>query len=89
MRKAVYLLFLFASFVASGLGLNKSEAQATSSITNDSALTTSDSGKLYFSDLIEGHNGSGLIAAHYSHRATEVMGATEVIKAIIPADTNL
>ena len=26
MRKAVYLLFLFASFVASGLGLNKSEA---------------------------------------------------------------
>ena len=53
MRKAVYLLFLFASFVASGLGLNKSEAQATSSITNDSALTTSDSGKLYFSDLIE------------------------------------
>ena len=38
MRKAVYLLFLFASFVASGLGLNKSEAQATSSITNDSAI---------------------------------------------------
>lgn len=69
MRKAVYLLFLFASFVASGLGLNKSEALATSSITNDSALTTSDSGKLYFSDLIEGHNGSGLIAAHYSHRS--------------------
>ena len=83
MRKAVYLLFLFASFVASGLGLNKSEAQATSSITNDSALTTSDSGKLYFSDLIEGHNGSGLIAAHYSHRSHGV------IKAIIPADTNL
>lgn len=68
MRKAVYLLFLFASFVASGLGLNKSEAQATPAITNNT-LTTSDSGKLYFSDVLEGHNDSGLIAAHYSHRS--------------------
>lgn len=69
MRKAVYLLFLFAGFVASGLGLNKSEAQATPIMTNNNALTTSDSGKLYFSDVIEGHNDTGLIAAHYSHRS--------------------
>ena len=69
MRKVVYLLFLFAGFMASGLGLNKSEARATPAIADNTALTASDSGKLYFSDVLEGHGDSGLIAAHYSHRS--------------------
>lgn len=69
MRKVVYLLFLFAGFVASGFGINKSEAQTSPVITDNKVLTSTDSGKLYFSDVIEGHNGSGLIAAHYSHRS--------------------
>ena len=69
MRKAVYLLFLLASFVASGLGINKVEVQASPVITDDNALTSSASGKLYFSDVLEAHSGSGLIAAHYSHRS--------------------
>lgn len=75
MKKAVYLLFLFTSFVAFGLRLDKSEVQATSSITSDSVLTTSDSGKLYFSDLVEGHNGSGLITAYHNHRSHRSRGS--------------
>ena len=69
MRKVVYLLFLFSGFVASGFGINKSEAQTLPVITDNNVLTSTESGKLYFSDVIEGHNGSGLIAAHYSHRS--------------------
>lgn len=69
MRKAVYLMFLLASFVASGLGINKSEVQASPAITDDNALTSAASGKLYFSDVLEAHSGSGLIASHYSHRS--------------------
>ena len=69
MRKIVYLLFLFASVVASGFGLNKSEAQATTALTDNNASASTDQGKLYFSDVLERHDDSGLIAAHYSHRS--------------------
>ena len=67
MRKIIYLLFLFASVIASGLGIGKTEVQASALPQIEGTTKTTNNKHVIFSDVLDQNNDGGLIAAHYSH----------------------
>ncbi|MPM09576.1 hypothetical protein SDC9_55897 [bioreactor metagenome] len=69
MRKVIYLLFLFASVIASGLGIGKTEVQASSLPQIEGTTKTTTAKNVVFSDVLDQNKDGGLIAAHYSHRS--------------------
>lgn len=71
MRKIIYTLFLFVSFVASGLGIGKQDVQANTSALGSGPVrhVTASEGLLVFSDVLNQHNDGTLVAGHYSHRS--------------------
>lgn len=71
MRKIIYTLFLFASFVASSFNPSRLEAQVNVrdfGIEPSKKSTTSEK-PLVFSDVLNQNDDGSLIAAHYSHRS--------------------
>ena len=69
MRKIIYVLFLFASVIASDLGIGKTETQANS-LSQDEGITKTTSAKhVIFSDVLDQNKDGGLIAAHSSHHS--------------------
>lgn len=69
MRKFIYFAFICAGFFASQFGFGKAEASVPivdKAIQNE--VTANEPSVLYFSDALE-QNGSGLVAAHYSHQS--------------------
>ena len=71
MRKIIYTLFLFASFVASGIGIGKQDAQANPLARENEPVknVTASDGLLVFSDMLDQHSDGTLVAGHYSHRS--------------------
>ncbi len=69
MRKIIYILFLFASFVASGIG--KQDVQANTPALGNVPVknVAASDGLLVFSDVLDQHNDGTLVAGHYSHRS--------------------
>lgn len=71
MRKIIYTLFLFASFVTSGLGIGKQGVQANAPTLRSEPVKhiAASDGLLVFSDVLNQHRDGTLIAGHYSHRS--------------------
>jgi hypothetical protein len=71
MRKIIYTLFLFASFVASGIGIGKQDVQANASTLGNAPVknVAASDGLLVFSDVLDQHSNGTLVAGHYSHRS--------------------
>ncbi len=73
MRKLIYLVFMFVSFVANGMSLpGKAEAAQLPDkavLEESAARAVGYHGPIVFTDAMENSQKNTLLAAHYSHRS--------------------